>query len=359
MFCSMIIPIYNPEEQHFIRLLKSIQLQKDKDFKVYFINDCGATDFKKHIQDILIDIQYEIIDLDHNIGQGLARQVALDICNDDWVTFIDQDDSISENMVSAVKKIANDTNASFVIATRSVVANNEEWTINQQYTVENSLSVLHGKFYNRKKIKKYNIHFSDKVRAHEDTFFQNLIFNYLALDEELRSNEKSYIESDVITYFWYLWKDSTSHAKNFDPVYFNNISYLEKNVKDYVIATIEAYKEVKNKYTVTEEYLYNKFISFLYFIYWFIQSFEYFNPIGWKKNNLIWVKKARDFVIQELNTKDIKGLTNILIDMPKMYYFTFNEVFSNINGFFVPRLTIEQFYQGIEDRMEKFNIKET
>ena len=351
MFCSMIIPIYNPNEQRFKQLLTSIQNQTDKDFKVYFVNDCGNDDFKNNIKDILIDIDYEILDLDHNVGQGLARQAALDICTDDWVTFVDQDDSLAETMIFNAKKIIKETQCFYVLATKSVVANDNNWVINKQYTVENSPSVLHGKFYNKQQIDKYGIHFSDKVRAHEDTFFQNLIYSYLALDKDLKENSNSYIESDIITYFWYLWNDSTSHSKEFNKKTLSKVSYLEDHMHEYVTATIESYKEVIKRVPADEMFFYSKFCSFLYFLYWFEQSFEYFNPLCWKKENLIYVKEARDFVIKEMGMGSVKELTNLLIDIPDLYYFTFNEIFTNVDGYFVPRLTIEQFYQGLEDRI--------
>ena len=89
----------------------------------------------------MIDIDYEIIDLDHNVGQGLARQIALDVCDDEWVTFVDQDDTLSEIMISAAKKIINDTNCPYVVATKSVIANNDNWINNKEYTVVSSINI--------------------------------------------------------------------------------------------------------------------------------------------------------------------------------------------------------------------------
>ena len=102
---NFIIPIYNPNKDRFINLLTTINNQTDKDFEVYFINDNGSIEYKDIVKEYLTNTSYNMIDLKKNVGQGLARQAALDVCSGEWVTFIDQDDTISESMIKSVKKL--------------------------------------------------------------------------------------------------------------------------------------------------------------------------------------------------------------------------------------------------------------
>ena len=118
-------------------------------------------------------------------------------------------------------------------------------------------------------------------------------------------------------------------------------------------ATIESYKQVTAEYGNPEDFMYSKLTSFLYFTYWFEQSFIYLNPIGWKKDNLKIVKIARDFCMKEFNMHSVSELTNMLLDIPSMYEFTFKEVKSNITDIFIPRQTVEQFYLELDSKIEE------
>ena len=356
MFCSIIIPVYSPVIGRFERLLESMEEQSCKDFKVFFINDRGSEDFKSSICQILKSVEYEIVDLEVNVGQGLARQRGIELSNDfEWITFVDQDDTLTLNAVGDAKRIIEDSGCKFVLSTKSIVSNDYDWVDNKLYTVDESVSVLHGKFYNREMLLKYDIHFTDKVRAHEDTFFQNLIYGYHVLSPELNSSEVSIVVSNIITYNWYLWGDSTSHKTQFNSI-FGRIGYLEATIREYVIATIESYKEVTSKFEPNSDFIYSKLGSFIYFLYWFESAFEYINPLGWKKENLLYIKYAIDFIMGEFNMVSINELTDFLKDTPGLYRFTYNEVLNNIQDPFVPLFTVEQYFRDLDARIDAFKL---
>lgn len=352
MFCTIIIPVFNPNLERFHNMLESIENQTSKDFDLIFVNDKGTDEFEQEISSVLKDdVNYRIINLEKNVGQGLARQRGIEESTSDWITFVDQDDTLADHAIEDAKAIIEETNCALVLSTRNIIANDPQFPVTHEYTIEDSPSVLHGKWYNRAKLLEYNIHFTDKVRAHEDTFFQNLVYGYAALAPEFMNKEKTIVQTDVITYFWYLWKDSQSH----NYVYygpFGRITYLENSMNQYVTATIESYNQVTAQFNPPEEFTYSKLCSFLYFTYWFQQSFMYLNPIGWKKDNLIEVKRGRDFCMKEFNMKNVSELTNMLLDIPSMYEFTFKEVKSNVSDIFIPRQTIEQFYLDLDDNVK-------
>lgn len=359
MFCSIIVPVYNPNQERFNLLLNSLVNQTNKtDFEVLFINDAGNVDFHQEVINILgNNVKFKLIDLEENIGQGMARQKGIEIAEGDWITFVDQDDNLSVTAIETAKKIIEDSKCTFLLSTKSIVANDTEWFNNGLYTADSSVSVLHGKWYNKKMLEKYNIHFTDKVRAHEDTFFQNLVYSYQVLIPELREYERSVVECDIITYFWYLWTDSQSHKQYDGP--FGQLSYMESSMDQYITATIESYEEVKNSSYVPvliDDFVYSKLSSFMYFIYFFMQSFEFINEIQWNKYNLLQVRRARDYVIKELKMDSPEELVKFLISMPSMYRFTYDEVMNNIQDAYIPLQTIKEFYMDLDNRIEEFKL---
>tara|TARA_R110000868_G_scaffold96857_3_gene266393 strand:+ start:5560 stop:6543 length:984 start_codon:yes stop_codon:yes gene_type:complete len=110
MKLSIIIPVYNTAE-YLVRCLDSVFLQDllTDEYEVIVIND-GSTD---HSLEILIDYEkrYSNIILINQKNQGVsvARNQGLKIARGEYVTFIDSDDSLYENVLkSIVEKINED-----------------------------------------------------------------------------------------------------------------------------------------------------------------------------------------------------------------------------------------------------------
>ena len=90
-----------------------------------------------------------------------------------------------------------------------------------------------------------------------------------------------------------------------------------------------------------------KLCGTLMVLYWFEQSFKYILPFDWKKENEIYIKDFVLKVMNELNLSTPQELTNLLLDLPDLFIMSFNAILSNVDGAFVARETIEQFYQNI------------
>ncbi len=108
---SIIIPVFNAEK-YLERCLESILSQTYLQFEVIMIDD-GSTDRSGAICDTY-GKQYPFIHVVHssNLGVGHARNIGLEMCKGEYVTFVDSDDFIHpqylEIMLDAVKKEGNE-----------------------------------------------------------------------------------------------------------------------------------------------------------------------------------------------------------------------------------------------------------
>ena len=96
MILSVIIPVYKAEK-YLNRCMESILMQKVDDMEIILVND-GSPDRSGELCDkwALKDGRIRVIHKE-NGGAGSARNMALDIAQGTYVTFIDSDDAIAEN----------------------------------------------------------------------------------------------------------------------------------------------------------------------------------------------------------------------------------------------------------------------
>ena len=96
MILSVIIPVYKAEK-YLNRCMESILMQKVDDMEIILVND-GSPDRSGELCDkwALKDSRIHVIHKE-NGGAGSARNMALDIAQGNYVTFIDSDDAIAEN----------------------------------------------------------------------------------------------------------------------------------------------------------------------------------------------------------------------------------------------------------------------
>ena len=336
-FFTIVLPIYNPTRLK--RCLDSIQSQPNlEDIEVAIINDAGSLEYKELLKDYTFDMV--VIDNETNMGQGLARQVGIDATHGEWITFIDHDDEFNPKCFDKVKQYIIETECIFVYSTKSLVANDYNFAETNEFTVEDSFSVLHGHFYNRKMLEKYNIRFNPNIRAHEDTYFLNCVESHMVMDTANYVEGKTKVYEELVTYYWYLWKDSQTHTYN------KGASYLEDTIDDYLTGMWDCYVQVRDQYPPSQDFMIYKLCGTLIVMYWYEQAFKYNRPLEYKNND----PYIKDFVIKvmdEMQMVDIRQLTCLLLDLPDLYMHSFKSILANVDGAFVPRETIEQFYWNV------------
>lgn len=100
---SIIIPVYNVEE-YLEQCLDSIQSQTYKNLEVILVND-GSTDGSKEICERYCerDIRFRLMN-QTNQGQSVARNRGMQESTGEFITFVDSDDVIKEDMLEQLMK---------------------------------------------------------------------------------------------------------------------------------------------------------------------------------------------------------------------------------------------------------------
>lgn len=107
---SVIVPFYNVEN-YIEKCIKSILEQTYMDLEIILVND-GSTDGSERVAKQFED-RYSNIKLfsQKNMGLAAARNIGLDNCSGEWISFIDSDDWIEPNMYEILLNLALKYNA--------------------------------------------------------------------------------------------------------------------------------------------------------------------------------------------------------------------------------------------------------
>lgn len=114
MMISVIVPVYN-SEQYLLRCVGSIQGQSIQDIEILLIDD-GSQDNSPAICDRLAatDSRIRVIHQE-NKGVAAARNAGLDVAQGDYVTFVDSDDWIEQNMYERMLRVAEEYSCDVVL----------------------------------------------------------------------------------------------------------------------------------------------------------------------------------------------------------------------------------------------------
>lgn len=191
---DVIIPAYNSQDT-IIRTLSSVAMQLNRDeLKVTIVND-GGKDYKEIVETFkpLIDICE--IGYKENRGPGYARQYGIDHTSNEFITFIDADDTFYEACsLGMLSKPIKDTSAKFVISPFLQIGKD----VGQQAPVNANLVWVFGHIYRRSFLNEHNIRFTP-TRANEDVGF-NAMCNLIAQKDMGPEGGKVL---SVITYEWH------------------------------------------------------------------------------------------------------------------------------------------------------------
>lgn len=111
---SIIIPVYNAEK-YLARCIDSLQDQTFGDFEALFIDDCSvdaSTDLIKSRQKD--DPRIRLIELAENGGSGVARNAGIEIARGEYLSFIDVDDTVSNDFLEELYGKARETSSDVV-----------------------------------------------------------------------------------------------------------------------------------------------------------------------------------------------------------------------------------------------------
>lgn len=237
---SVIVPTYN-EEKHIKSCLDSIIENDLKEIEIIVIND-GSTDSTKEILEEYKN-KYDIIKVieKENEGQGSARNIGIDLAKGEFLTFVDADDEIHNNMLSKMyeklqKEQADicvcdyfEINKDNKVVKKAIPQKTED--IKKDYIV--SIAGPCNKLIRTEILKKNSLYFP-KTGIYEDIAIVPLIATYI--------NKIVYLEEPL--YYYYIRQGSTMRQTKFNEKLlsiYNVLDILEKGFKQ--TGALEQYKE--------------------------------------------------------------------------------------------------------------------
>ncbi len=339
---DVIIPVYNVEESIIIRCLTSIICQTIlNDLEITIVDDASDKEYidiyekaTNRFKDI---VKINILRYEENGGPGVARQYGLDNTSNEFITFIDADDTF--NGAFALQVLRNAINMDNGVNVMSVGVFDE---IHETMAPpgqgpmliphEQDLVWMFGKLYRRSFIDKYKIRFHETSRANEDNGFNTMI--------RLIANDLEQITFlPIHVYYWHENPNSITRANDCQYSYGGSI---RDSFYGYVENMIYAIKEAKKRCP------FNGYIT-MWTLDCMLNLYEYYIE-GYARakehaeNNFVWCKKYYDEVY-----KDIEA--NISNEILTQHY---NEMMRNtylgnkLDGI-IPHMSIFEFLDALKN----------
>jgi len=121
---SVMMPVYNGEKT--IELaIKSLLYQTYKNWLCIIVNDCSTDGTAQILRRYENDIRFKVIHLTMNEGRGVARQIALDNSEGDYLAYLDADDFYHEDKLFKQVKMLNINRNIALVGGRTVVFNSD------------------------------------------------------------------------------------------------------------------------------------------------------------------------------------------------------------------------------------------
>ncbi|EOU1560128.1 glycosyltransferase [Clostridium perfringens] len=201
---SVIVPVYNTEK-YIIKCLNSLKNQTLRDIEVLIINDGTKDNSVNLINDFIkLDNRFKLINK-NNGGLSSARNEGLKYVTSKWVSFIDSDDWVENNMLEVLFEIAEKSDSDMAVCgcrdifkDKQIVTstNMKDEVIYINNAVDFFLSdkrqdiaiVVWNKIYKTEIINKYNI----KFEPNNEVFSEDILFNleYQLFCEKIASTKK-------------------------------------------------------------------------------------------------------------------------------------------------------------------------
>ena len=212
---DILIPAYNVADKVLSRCLSSIACQSIvEDVDITIVDDASTEqNYKEVVAQFEMIMKIQILRYDTNGGPGVARQYGLDHTCNEFVMFIDADDTL--NGTFALKALRNNiqTNNGIYQMCVGVFDEVHELELNANdgpilIPHESDMVWMFGKLYRRTFLNNCNIHFHPTSRANEDNGFNKLC--QLVLDP---STQIKFIPFHV--YYWHDSATSITRANNY------------------------------------------------------------------------------------------------------------------------------------------------
>lgn len=199
MFLQILVPQYKEDERVISKLLDSIELQRNIDFKdigVIIVND-GSDIILKHswLEDYPFKIDY--IKAEHK-GVSATRNTALKATTADYIMFCDADDMFYHTLalqliIRECKEKKPDCFYSTFVEETPDQKNPGKFIYNAR---QGAFVFVHGKVYRRQFLIDNDIYWDEELTLHEDGYFNGLALAQVKKDKLVYCNEPFYMWCD-------------------------------------------------------------------------------------------------------------------------------------------------------------------
>lgn len=321
---DIIIPAYNAHET-IERCIASIITQVYKDYKVTIVND-GGNDYHSLIDKYKEMINIREINYIGNKGPGYARQYGFDNTSEEFVTFIDADDTFYGPFALKYLMIGISMDRGYSVCVGNFIEENVVGDI-----IHNEDMIwMFGKLYRRDYISKYNIRFCPGSRWNEDNGFNTCV--------RLCANEKEQINfiSDIV-YCWHEQPNSITRVDNCRYTY-------DKSFVGYVENMIWAIKR-STKYQIKEMIDQWSLNTLLNIYQYFIEA--YGRDRRFLRQTWAWIQVYFDQIILPIHDQfDYSTIASLYTDVMTNAY-----VRGSMAGI-IPAMTLNDFLYRLENHVE-------
>ena len=172
---NIIIPVFHSKET-LPNVLTSLSIQTTKDFIVTIVQDGDGEDYSEIIAPFQAQgFTVNVLNLEKNVGPGLARQAAMDADNtSEFFMLCDSDDLLMPQAVESLLRgiIVKDLD----IVSSSFLRHQKDDNLLQDVT-NTAITWCAGKIYRAKYLKENNIRFHPALRLNEDSYFNVVAWN--------------------------------------------------------------------------------------------------------------------------------------------------------------------------------------
>ena len=206
---SIIVPVYNVES-YLHNCINSICNQTFNNFEVLLIDD-GSTDKSGKICDQYAhkDKRFRVIHTDNN-GLSSARNKGILLSRGDFITFIDSDDYVSNDLLEHMITIQNITNADIVSITHITTHTTRKKTINSKFNIIKYSKQEALLFYLHSLVAYKNDEASAWGKLYKKNIFNEIEFPIGKRYEDMVTvyqtilKSSIYVKSSKICYFYYM-----------------------------------------------------------------------------------------------------------------------------------------------------------
>lgn len=254
---SIIIPIYQIEEEYLRKCLNSVIIQKIHDCEIILIDD-GSPDNAGDICDEYAakDNRFKVIH-QQNQGVSVARNVGIEASDSEWITFIDPDDWIEANWGEVLLNAINSVDADiimfdyyqeFVSKSRPQFFMSQSGLLDEYYLYAVRIAPFNQLFIN-KRYREYEI---NQVwnKVYKASLIKN---NKLLFDFRARKGQDNIFNAEAL-----LLASTIYYVHN--PLY--HYRYLQEsasnrytpNIRYYNEISFNHYKRIINRYSLPDDF---------------------------------------------------------------------------------------------------------